>query len=60
MSCILDKRKEENYAREEYGSVRNLFSIFLKSLFKKYLPLQFPIYELKRFQTIGMKYMKSL
>ena len=55
MSCIVDDRREDNHPREECGSVRNLLSIFLKSLFKKYFPLKFPIYDLKRFQTVGMK-----
>ena len=36
MSCTVDKRREDNHTREEYGSVRNLLSIFFKSLFKKY------------------------
>ena len=44
MSCIVDKRREGNHEREEYGSVRNSFSIFLKSLFNKNLTLKFPIY----------------
>ena len=44
MSCIVDKRIEDNHTREEYGSVRNF-----KSLLKKYLPLKFPIYDPKRF-----------
>ena len=36
MSSIVDKRREDNHTREECGSVRDLFSIFFKSLFKKY------------------------
>ena len=55
MTCIVDKKREDNHTREEYGSLRNLFSIFFKSLFKTYLPLEFPIYDLKRFETVGMK-----
>ena len=55
MSCIEDKRRGDNHTREEYDSVRNLFSIFFKSLFRKYLPLKFPFYDPKRFQTVGMK-----
>ena len=49
MLFIEDKRRQNNHAREEYGSVSNLFLIFFKSLFKKYLPLKFPIYDLKHF-----------
>ena len=49
MSCMVDKRREDNHTREEYSSVRNLFSSFFKSLFKNYLPLMFPIYDPKRF-----------
>ena len=49
MLFIEDKRRQNNHEREEYGSVRNLFLIFFKSLFKKYLPLKFPIYDLKHF-----------
>ena len=49
MSCIVDKRREDNHTREKFGSVRNFFSIFFKRLFEKYLPLKFLIYELKRF-----------
>ena len=49
MSCIVDKRREDKHTREEHGSARNLFLIFFKSLFKKYLPLKFPIYDPKRF-----------
>ena len=30
MSHIVDKRREENHAWEEYGSVKNLFSIFFE------------------------------
>ena len=58
MSCIVDKRREDNHTREEYDSVRNLFSFFCfqKSLFKKYLPLKVPIYELKGLKTFGMKW----
>ena len=57
MSCIVDKRREDNHTREEYDSVRNFFSFFCfqKSLFKKYLPLKVPIYELKGLKTFGMK-----
>ena len=51
MPFIVDKRREDNHTREEYGSLRNLFSIFYKILFKKYLLSKFPIYNLKRFQT---------
>ena len=49
MSSIVDKRREDIHTREEYGCVRDLFSIFLKSLFKRYLPLKFPIYDRKCF-----------
>ena len=56
MSCTVDKRREDNHTSEEYGSVRNLLSIFFKSLFKKYFPLKFPIYDLKRFKTFGMEF----
>ena len=34
MSCIVDKRREENHAREEQGSERNLFSIFSRVYLK--------------------------
>ena len=47
MSCIVDKRIEDNHTREEYGSVRNLLSVYFKSLFKKHLLSKFPIYDLK-------------
>ena len=46
---MVDKRIEDNHTREEYGSVRNFFSVFFKSLLKKYLPLKFSIYDPKRF-----------
>ena len=49
MSGIVGKRREDNHTREEYDSVRNFFSVFFISLFEKYLPLKFPIYDLKRF-----------
>ena len=49
MSCIVGKTREGNHTREEYISVRNLFSVLFKNFFKKYLLLKFPIYELKRF-----------
>ena len=49
MSFIKDKRREDNLTREEYDSVRILFSIFLKTLFKKYLLSKFPTYDLKLF-----------
>ena len=39
MPCIVDKGREDNHSREEYGSLRNLFSIFFKSLFKEVLAL---------------------
>ena len=42
-------RGEEDHTRDEYGSVKNLFPIFFKSLFKKYLLSKFPTYDLKRF-----------
>ena len=44
MSCIVDNRREDNHAREEYGFVWDLFSIFFKSL-----GLKFPVCNLKRF-----------
>ena len=43
MSCIIGKRWEDNH-------------IFFKSLFKKYLPLKLPFYDLKHFQPGGMKW----
>ena len=49
MSFIVDKRREDDDAREQYGSARNLLSIFFKSLFKKYFLSKFPIYDLKPF-----------
>ena len=39
-------KREDNHTREEYDSVRNAL---LKTLFKKYLPLKFSIYDLKCF-----------
>ena len=38
MSCIIDKRREDNHTREEYGSVRNLFSIFSRVYLKSTCP----------------------
>ena len=49
MSFLVDMRGEDKRTGKEYASVRNLFSIFLKSLFKKYLILKFPIHDLKPF-----------
>ena len=55
MSCIVDKRIDDNHAREECGSVRNLLSIFLKGLLKKNLPLKFPIGDLNAFKQLKWK-----
>ena len=54
MSFIVDKRRKDNHTREEYGSVRNLLSVFFKSLFKKVLALQqkFLMYDLKHFERL--------
>ena len=54
MSFIVDKRRKDNHTREECGSVRNLLSVFFKSLFKKVLALQqkFPMYDLKHFERL--------
>ena len=38
MSSIVDKRREDNHTRVEYGSVRNLFSIFLRVYLKSMCP----------------------
>ena len=48
MSSIVDERIKDNHTTEEYVTVRNLFSNFFMNLFKKYLLLKFPIYDLKR------------
>ena len=40
-------RAEDNHTKKEDDSVRNLFSVFFKSLFTKYLPLKFQIYDLQ-------------
>ena len=52
MLFIEDKRRQNNHEREEYGSVRNLFLIFFKSLFKKYLPLKFQFMTLNTFKQL--------
>ena len=35
MSVIVDKIREDNLTKEEYGSVKNLLPSFFMSLFKK-------------------------
>ena len=41
MSLMVDKRREDNHTREEYGFARNLRSLFFDNSLKKYLLLKF-------------------
>ena len=49
------RSRPEKRREKEYGSVRNLFSIFFQEFILKYLSVKFVIYDLKRFLKIGMK-----
>ena len=48
------EKRRQSYKRRIWLCKKLVFT-FLKSLCKKCLPLKFPIYDLKRFETVGMK-----